>query len=467
MTSRLIPLDAPAGTRRILFATGIGFSLVGIDASAVTVAVNPIASGFGAGLDGVHWMLVSAVMVIAALTIPFGVLADRKSPRSVFLFGLVAFPGASLVSAVSVNVPMLVGSRALQGVGAAALISSSVAYLAVAYGDTPGRAPVVAAWTALGVIVASLGTALGGLLAALDWRLVFLPSVPLALLAFLLIQGTPRIKPIPTPDAPRPDYVWQVLGAISLVGIVGGVIEGIGTESIPAAMGMICVGVVAFAAVVWRIARHRQLESVRTLLCTHGYRTGFVANTYASFVIAALPASVSVYLASTLGWSIQTVGLALLPIGLTSALMRTVSGRLMSKFGPQRLIVTGACLTAVAFGLLGASSGTPSYQPLILAVLIGSGFGSAFMVPAATAVMVQATPDRMQGTGSGVLNATRQATLALGIATFGAFADVIGSVGEAFLYIGLVGCLASAATAVYISRAGSLEGATGTQPDYV
>ena len=455
---------APPGVGRILIATGIGYALIVIDANAIFVAVNPMSVDFGTDLDGMHWILTAQFIAIAALTIPFGALSDRFGARRTFIGGLIWFAATSALSGASQNVLSMVACRLVQGVGAAAIVSSAVAYLAVAYGDHQGRPSAVATWTAVTAVVASLGAGLGGLLTAISWRLIFYVNVPLSIVCLTLLLG------LPSQVAPRTgakqDAVWQVFAAVMMFGLVGGIIEGAGPTGLePHAYVLFGIGICGFVGLAFRISTTPQLSPIRNLLRTPGYRTGLAAGLFVNFVIYGLPSVISLYLATTLNWNAALVGAALLPLGITSAIIRVSTGPLMRRFGAQRLIVFGGVITAVSFATLALIEGTPPYLPPILGVLIGCGFGAAVVIPASSAVVVQSTDQALQGTGSGVLNAGRQASIALGIAVFGGIVDALGSVGGAFLYMGIIGVVLAIGTCLYTVRKGALDGSHGLRRD--
>lgn len=446
--------DRPPGVTRILTAAGIGYALCWLDLNALIVALVPMAQDLHADADQLHWIIQSPYLVVAALLIPIGGIADRVGARRVFIIGLASYGVASLLAGLSPNVGMLVVGRIAQGFGAAMLIGSAVAYLAVAYGDHPGRAPAIATWTAVVAFVGGFGSALGGMLATIDWRWIFLGSGVLSVVGLILLIGLPRTLATPGSHQ-RQDIWWQVLASTAAVLIVACLTEsGPGIDAPALVMGVL--GLVFVVAAVVRIARARSTGQERSLLTTPGYRTGLAVAVTVNLVIYALPVTISLYLAGSLRMSPLVIGFALLPIWVTNAALRLVVGRLMRTFGSRLMIVLGMGTGAASFAILAIVAGQPVYSPPVLVVLVGCGVAIAFAIPASVAVVVDAIPDELQGRGNGILNSARQAALAVGIATCSLFVDMAGTTGAAFLPIGVGGAAILVLVTAYALRPGAL-----------
>lgn len=445
---------------RILFATGIGYALIGIDASAVVVVLHRLGTDLNADLDAMHWIVSIPHLAIAGLTLPMGALADKIGPRKVFVAGLVLLGISYLVCALSTSVEMLSVGRIGQGIGDAAVVASALAYFAVAYGDKPGRPMAVAWWTAIGAIIAGFSSGMAGVLAIASWRWVFGICIPIVILCLILVIGLPHVE---SPNTPRrQSFGWQATGVIAIVGLVGFLIEADQNVE-PHALVLGVIGLIFGVVSVWQLRRDRNAHDVRHLLRTPGYRTGFSVVALTNMMIYALPVTLALYLSGSLGWNALTVGYALLPLGLTSALVRFGCGPLMNRIGIKAMMVVGCMLAAGSFALLAVVHGRPPYDPWILVVVIGCGLAASVMVPSSAACLVQSTPDDMQGRGNGISGAGREAAVAVGIAVFSLFVDFANSPGPAFLQVGIAGALLSLIVGVYALRANSTAGfhATG------
>src|SRR4051812_19133029 len=174
------PESFSAGRQRLIFATvSIGVLMATLDLTVVNVALPTVSAEFnGAPLAEVSWILNGYAIVYAALLVPAGRLADRSGRRRGFLAGVALFTAASVLCAAAPNLAVLVAARALQAVGAAALVPTSLGILLAVYPQT-ARGRVVRAWTAVGALARAFGPLVGGVLVSGDWQWVFWVNVPI------------------------------------------------------------------------------------------------------------------------------------------------------------------------------------------------------------------------------------------------------------------------------------------------
>ena len=168
------------GHRTPVFVACAGAFLAFLDTTIVNIAFPDISASFaGSGRDALSWVLDGYFVVIAALLVPAGGLADRFGHRRVFLLGLAGFTAASLLCALAPSLELLIAVRVLQGVGAAMIAPTSLAIVLDSF-PVEKRATGVGLWGAAAAAAAAIGPTLGGALVDLsDWRLVFLVNLPL------------------------------------------------------------------------------------------------------------------------------------------------------------------------------------------------------------------------------------------------------------------------------------------------
>ena len=167
--------------RWVLLATILGSSMALLDGTVVNLALPRIADDLDASFGGLQWILNGYTLALAALILLGGGLGDRFGRRRIFVMGAVGFTVASLLCAISMNVPMLVGARVLQGVAAAMLTPGSLAIIQASFApEDRGRA--IGLWSGLGGVGTAIGPFLGGwLVDAASWRWIFLLNVPLGI----------------------------------------------------------------------------------------------------------------------------------------------------------------------------------------------------------------------------------------------------------------------------------------------
>jgi MFS transporter, DHA2 family, methylenomycin A resistance protein len=147
-----------------LIAICLGYFVVILDATVVTVALPALSRDLGGGVSGLQWVVDAYTLVFAGLLLTAGALGDRVGARRVFNLGMLLFTAASAACAAAPSIAVLVAARVVQGVGAALLVPSSLSLLRASYTDPAERARAVGLWGAVAGIAAASGPVLGGVL---------------------------------------------------------------------------------------------------------------------------------------------------------------------------------------------------------------------------------------------------------------------------------------------------------------
>jgi len=428
-----------------LIAICLGYFMVILDATVVNVALPALGHDLGGGVSGLQWVVDGYTLVFAGLLLSAGSLGDRLGGRRVFTLGLALFTLASAACAAAPSVPLLVAARVAQGLGAALLVPSSLALLRAAYEDAGERARAIGVWGAVAGIAAASGPVIGGVLvAALSWRAVFLLNLPVGIVALVLARA--YLPASGERAGGGIDPAGQLTGIAALTLLTFGVIE---KELAP-----LLISVAFFAAFV--ACEHRAAEPMLPLKL---FRNATFSG--ASFVGLAINLGfygqlfvISLYFQHLRGWSALATGLALLPEGVFVALSSALSGRAMSRVGPRLPMISGLLIGGAGLAGLAAAGQSTSYV-LLVPPLIAAGFGMAFTMPAATTAIIGAAPAERAGIASGVLNASRQAGGAIGVALLGAFVGggaFIPGLRAAMLVAGGAFFLAAAVAALTVER---------------
>jgi MFS family permease len=190
---RAIPVfDAALSQRRkrlTLAATICGSSMAFVDGSVVNIALPAIQHTLHATVASTQWMVNAYLLVLGALVLVGGAAADLYGRRRIFLLGIAVFTAASVTCGLSPDIPALVVSRAIQGVGAALLTPASLAMLGATFNEHE-RSHAIGIWAGAGALTSAVGPLLGGwLVDQVSWRAIFLLNVPLAIVAVGLTAG--------------------------------------------------------------------------------------------------------------------------------------------------------------------------------------------------------------------------------------------------------------------------------------
>src|SRR5215813_2483290 len=231
---------------RVLVVVCGGVFLSSLDLFIVNIAFPAIGHEFPSGRATLSWILNAYTIGFAALLAPAGRIADRFGRRRVFLGGLVVFCTTSLGAATAWGVGPLIAFRLVQSVGAAMIMSASLALLLHAF--PPSRRPfAISVWSAVGATAATLGPPIGGLLVQSSWRLVFLVNVPVGLLVLLLGRRV-LAESFDEQETRVPDLFGTLVLVLGVGAVTYGLVTGPDGWARPRVVGPLAAGVVLLAA---------------------------------------------------------------------------------------------------------------------------------------------------------------------------------------------------------------------------
>jgi EmrB/QacA subfamily drug resistance transporter len=387
-----------------------------LDVFIVNVALPKIGAGFGErSLSNLSWVLNAYAIVIAALLIPAGRLADLFGRKRVFLLGLGVFTAASIGAASSGTLWVLVAFRVLQAAGAAALTPTSLGLLIVAAPDDK-RDAHVRIWTASAALAAATGPVVGGLLVEASWRWIFLLNVPVGVIAIAT-----AIRFVPDIGRAAGARVPDLLGGLLLVVAIGSLALGLvkapawgwaGTATVVS----LVIAATALLTFLWRSAHHRDPVLDLNLLRSRVLSSASVSALlyFASFGILLL--SFVLWMQGHWHYSAIKTGLAIAP-GPSSVPLFAILSQVAAKRVPVGVIAAFGCaLSAVGALLLLSSVGTSAHYaadflPGWLLVCIGF----ALAMPTVTASGTAELLPEQSATGSAVVNVSVQVGLVIGI----------------------------------------------------
>ena len=398
-----------------LAAVCAGTFMLLVDVTIVTVALPEMAGGLDASLSDLQWVLSAYALVLAALVLTSGSIADRVGRRAVYLGGLVGFGLASLACGVSANVGMLIAARGVQGLAAAAMFATTLALISTSY-EGRDRGLAFGVWAAVNGAAAAVGPMLGGLLTdCLGWRWIFLVNLPVCIAAIVLtvlVVGESR--------DPHPRRI-DLLGMASFTIAAGTFSYALIRGSWGSGVTLGLFGVAALALVVFVVAESRRSDPMLDLSLLRGGSFATVL-----FTAAMLPAAAWAFLAyqtlwlqSVLGLSPIEAGLVWLPASVTTFIVSILVGRVMDQASPRLLIGTGMLMIAAgAFAETAVSAG--SEWTVAVPGLLLVGVGAGLVLGPLSAAAMAAVPGPRAGMAAGAVNTFRQLGFALGIAVLGA-----------------------------------------------
>ncbi|MCZ2819802.1 MFS transporter [Modestobacter sp. VKM Ac-2977] len=413
-----------------LVAICTGTFMLLIDVTIVNVALPDMATDLDTSFGQLQWVVDVYALALAALVLGAGSLADLYGRRRVYLVGLVLFAVASLACGLAPSAELLIGARAVQGIGAAAMLATTIALINTSY-EGRDRGTAFGIWGAVVGAAAALGPILGGALTELDWRWIFFVNLPISV--FGVVLTLVAVQETSQPNAPRPDVPGIVLFTLGASGIVFGLVRAAADGwSAPVAWGPLAAGVVVLAAWV-RVEIGRPAPMLDVRLFGNRSFTGIMLGALL-LNAAAFSGSlyISLWLQSVLGLSPLQAGLVFIPLSAFSFVVAAFSGRWLQTLPPRFVVGGGLVVIGVAGLLMAFVQAGSSWRVLVpgLAVL---GIGVGVANPTLASSALAAVPRDRSGMASGAVNTARQLGFALGVAVLGSVftAQAAGALREA------------------------------------
>jgi EmrB/QacA subfamily drug resistance transporter len=398
--------------------------MVILDVSIVNVALPSIQGGLGFSETGLQWVVNAYTLTFAGFLLLGGRASDLLGRRRVFLAGIALFGVSSLVCAIAQDQGMLLGARALQGIGAAVISPASLAIIASSFVEGHERNRALGAWSAMAGLGGTSGVLLGGLLTdVFSWPAIFLINAPIA--AAVVFFGLRLIAPDGETASERDyDAAGAVTVTAGLTAVVFGIVRtdalGWGALGVWLPIGIGAALLATFVLIEARFARS-PLMPLR-IFSMPALRAANVVILLLGAALFAMWFFLSLFLQQVLGHSPLETGLDFLPMTLSIVAAATLAPRLVDRFGTKVVLTTGMLLAAAGLGILGNLSPSAGYAPVILfgGIVAAVGLGTS-MVPA-TIAAVTGVPRHETGLASGMVNTSRLVGGALGLAALSTLA---------------------------------------------
>ncbi|MFE7808435.1 MFS transporter [Streptomyces sp. NPDC057430] len=403
----------------VLVVLCVSLLLVALDATVLHVAVPSLTEDLRPSSTELLWIVDAYPLICASLLILFGTLGDRIGRRRVLLLGYGLFGVASAVAALATAPGVLIGARALLGVGGAMIMPATLSILRAVFPDRRERATAIGIWTAVAAIGAATGPVLGGFLVEhYWWGSVFLINIPL--MALILPLGRwllPESKG-------RGDGPWDVLGALMAAAGVLGVVLGvkrIGTgENLldPATAAPLLLGAALLILFVRRQRRRAHPLIDMRLFSRAAFTTSVGCIVLAMLALVGLELIAVQYLQLVLGLSPLETGLRLLPLTFAAMAAGATGSYTLRRIGPRRMVGWGFVLTAAAVLLLVLMG--QNDRPLLLTCgFVLLGFGLQTTLFSAYESMLSEAPPESAGGAAAIGETSYQLGAGMGIALLG------------------------------------------------
>lgn len=431
-----------------LLAVSLSTFMLLVDLTIVTIAAPDLAAELHSSFTALQWTVDLYVLVLAALLMAAGSLADRLGHRRVFITGLVVFALASLACGLAPDTGMLIAARGVQGAGAAAMYATNAALLGLTYTDRRDRSIAFGIWGAANGAAAASGPIIGGLLTEhVGWRSIFLVNLPVAIAAVILariaIPGArgAAIRPAAAVPGRQPDLPDNAAVPGRGPDLRGGLVvpgrrfDLPGVVTFTAAVSFFVYGLIRAGDAGWRDAATvgtlvaGGLAAVLFVLVERGRpdpmldlalfrRPAFTALMLGAAALTACAFAnfvfMSLWAQQVLGLGAMDAGLVLAPMAVVSFVVAALAGRVFHAVPPRHMIGWGLVLVGVGnalYTLVGADSGWRALIPGLIVVGVGVGLSTPVLASAVLGVV----PAERAGMASGASNTFRQLGYALAL----------------------------------------------------
>jgi EmrB/QacA subfamily drug resistance transporter len=402
-----------------LAGTCMGLFVLMLDSTVINVALPDIARALDATTAGLQWVMNAYLLVLASFVVSAGRLGDILGRRRVFLIGMAAFAGGSVVAAVSGSEEVLVAGRVLQGLGGAALLGLSLAIVSTVF-PAGERARALGIWAGVSALALGLGPLVGGaLVEAVSWRWLFWLNLPFCVLGVVLVLASTAEQRDET-AARRIDIPGVITVGLGLAAIVVALVEGKTWGWTSVVTLSLFVAGLGFLVAFWFIEHRVEWPIVEFDLFRNGPYFGASA---AGFCLVGcywgLMFLQPQYLQTDLGHSALEAGLLILPVTAPMIVISPLGGRLSALFGVRPLMTVGMALGTAGLVVLAQVDDSSGYALLFPGYLLfGLALGCVY-APMSTAAMT-AMPQAKAGIAAGVLAMNRVLAGALVLAAAGA-----------------------------------------------
>ncbi len=405
--------------RGALAGLALSTLLASLGTSIANVALPALAQAFGASFQQVQWVVLAYLLAITTLGLSVGRLGDLFGRKRLLGAGIVLFALGSAASGLATGLGGLITARAVQGLGAAVMMTLSLALVS----DTVPKARMGRAMGLIGTMSAvgtALGPSLGGMLIAnFGWRSIFLVTVPFSVVAFAIAARSLAPDRIGPPGQREPfDLPGTLLLAGTLAAYALATTSGRGTFGL--INGGLLLAVAAGGSLFVLVQRRARSPLIHlSVLRDTVLRSGLITNALVATVMMATLIIGPFYLAGALNLETSAIGMVMAVGPLVAALSGIPAGRLVDRFGAHRMVLAGLSIMtagALLFVLTPVRLGVAGYVGPML--VLTSGY--ALLQAANNTAVMSGVSAAQRGVVSGVLSLARNLGLITGASVMGA-----------------------------------------------
>ena len=397
--------------------------MVVLDATIVNVALPSIQKDLHLSEGNLQWIVNAYTLVFGGFLLLGGRAGDLLGGKRLFLIGLVIFTGASLLDGLASSEGMLIGARALQGLGAALISPAALSIISTTFAEGAERAKALGVWAAIAIGGSAVGLILGGVLTEyFSWPWIFFVNLPVGIAAFAL-----SLRLVPESRDATAHQSYDVAGAVTVTGglmalvyaIVDAQSAGWGSAKTLGFFALAAGLLSAFVAIELRAKSplvRLSIFRIRSLLTANVAMFLAMSGMFAMFFFNTL------YIQRVLGYGPLKAGLAFLPFTAGIMISAGIASQFAPRLGVRPVAAVGMLLTAAGLVLLTLLPVHGSYAANVLPSIALSSLGMGAVFMPLTLIATTGLEDRDQGLASGLFNTSQQVGGALGLAVLSTLA---------------------------------------------
>jgi EmrB/QacA subfamily drug resistance transporter len=391
--------------------------MVVLDATIVNVALPHIQTSLGFSEASLQWVINAYTLVFAGFLLLGGRVGDLLGRKRFFLIGLIIFTAASFLNGIATTSGMLIGFRALQGLGAALISPAALSIISTTFAEGKERSRALGVWAAIAIGGSAVGLVLGGALTqAFSWRWIFFVNVPVGIFAFFA-----ALRLVPESKDEHAHEGYDIAGAVTVTsglmvlvfGLVHSATHGWSSTATIASFIASAVLLTAFVLIESRSAEPLvRLSIFRVRSLTTANLSMFLAfsGMFAMFFFNTL------YIQKVLGFGPLKAGVAFLPFTAGIMLSAGLASTFAPRIGVRPVAATGMVLTILGLLLFSRMPVDGTYAKDVLPGMILSSLGMGAIFMPLTLIATTGLENEDQGLASGLFNTSQQVGGALGLA---------------------------------------------------